>query len=204
MPPYISIGGYSDPPRIPCLSLETGSGELVALVGGPGSGKSNLIKSIAGIRPVNRGSIRILGAKPGSMRAREGAFFVFQNSNFIPDLSVMSQIERIIALYRGVPVRNVREDVIGWCEEMELTAAVRMLPKQMNRSQLQMLSLAPLALTSHAVVILDEPLVNLSTMMTSSALSMIFSSLESRASVLALVQSKSPLAKKADRTVNIQ
>jgi len=204
MPPYISIGGYSDPPRIPCLSLETGSGELVALVGGPGSGKSNLIKSIAGIRSASRGSIRIMGAKPGSMRSREEALFVFQNSNFIPDLSVISQIERRISLYRGVPVRNVHKDVTGWCEEMELIEAARMLPKQMNRSQLQMLSLAPLALTSHSVAILDEPLVNLSPLMTSSALSIVFSLLDNRASVLALVQSKSPLAKKADRTVNIQ
>jgi Cu-processing system ATP-binding protein len=203
MPPYISIGGYSDPPRIAHLSLEAGSGELVALVGGPGSGKSNLIKSIAGIRSTGWGSIRIMGAKPGSIRAREKAVFVFQNCNFAPDLIVRTQLERRIALIRGVPVRKVRMYIENWCEEMELTEAAKKVPQQMNRSQLQMLSLAPLVLTDPLVAVLDEPLVNLSSISISSVLSTIFSLLENKASVLALVQSKSPLVKRADRVVNL-
>ncbi|MCK4807803.1 MAG: ATP-binding cassette domain-containing protein, partial [Candidatus Aegiribacteria sp.] len=132
MPPYISIGGYSDPPRIPYFSIEADRGELVALVGGPGSGKSNLIKSIAGIRSAGRGSIRIMGARPGSMRAREEAVFVFQNCNFAPDLVIRNQLERRIALFRGVPARAVQRDVAGWCEEMELTEAAGEIPGQMN------------------------------------------------------------------------
>jgi Cu-processing system ATP-binding protein len=203
MPPYISIGGYSDPPRVSYLSIEAGSGELVALVGGPGSGKSNLIKSIAGIRSAGRGSIRIMGARPGSMRSREEAVFVFQNCNFTPDLAVRTQLERRIALIRGVSVRKVRMDVENWCEEMELTEAAREIPQKMNRSQLQMFSLAPLALTNPLVALLDEPLVNLSSLSVNSALSIIFSLLENKAAVLALVQSKSPLAKKADKVVSL-
>ena len=202
MPPYISIGGYSDQPRIPHFSIEVDSGELAAIVGGPGSGKSNLIKSIAGIRSAGSGSIRIMGARPGSMRAKERAFFVFQNSNFAPDLPVRNQLERRIALIRGVPARSVQRDVAGWCNEMELTEAAELVPKQMNRSQLQMLSLAPLALTKPFVAILDEPLANLSSLMVSSGLSIIISLLE-KASVLVLVQNKSPLAKRADRVVNL-
>lgn len=203
MPPYISIGGYSDPPRVSYLSIEAGSGELAALVGGPGSGKSNLIKSIAGIRSVSGGSIRIMGARPGSMRSREGSVFVFQNCNFAPDLAVRTQLERRIALIRGVPVRDVRIDIENWCKEMELTEVAREVPRQMNRSQLQLFSLAPLALTDPLVAILDEPLANLSSLSISSALSIMFSLIENKASVLALVQSKSPLVKRADKVVNL-
>ncbi len=202
MPPYISIGGYADPPRIPCFSIETGCGELVALVGGPGSGKSNLIKSIAGIRPAGKGSIRIMGTRPGSIRAREGAVFVFQNSNFAPDIAVRNQLERRIALFRGVPVRAVQKDVADWCEEMELVGTADKIPGQMNRSQLQMLSLAPLALTSPFVAVLDEPMTNLSSLRVSSALAIIISLLE-KASVLVLVQNKSPLVTRADKVVNL-
>lgn len=202
MPPYISIGGYSDPPRIPYLSVEAGPGELVALVGGPGSGKSNLIKSIAGIRSTGRGSIRIMGARPGSIRAREKTVFVFQNSNFAPDLAVRSQLERRIALFRGVPVRAVQRDVAGWCEMMELTEASREIPDKMNRSQLQMLSLAPLVLTNPLLAVLDEPVAKLSSLSVSSALDIIISLLE-RASVLVLSQNKSPMVKRADKVVNL-
>ena len=202
MPPYISIGGYSDPPGIPHFSIEVDSGELVAIVGGPGSGKSNLIKSIAGIRSAGRDSIKIMGARPGSKRAREMAAFVFQNSNFVPDLPVRSQLDRRIALILGVSVKEVQRDVAGWCEKMELTEVAGQAPNQMNRSQLQMLSLAPLALTKPAVAVLDEPLSNLSSLRTSSALSIVISLLD-KASVLVLVQSKSPLVKRADRVVNL-
>jgi len=203
MPPYISIGGYSDPPRIPYLSLEAVSGELVALVGSPGSGKSNLIKTIAGIRSAERGSIRIMGARPGSMRSREEAIFVFQNSNYSPDLAVGIQLERRIALIRGVHVRDVQGDVADWCEKMELTGPSRELPGQMNRSQLQMLSLAPLALENPCVAVLDEPLENLSSLMASEALSIILALLD-RTAVLALVQNKSQLVTRADRVVTLQ
>ncbi|MCK4807588.1 MAG: hypothetical protein KAT09_08065, partial [Candidatus Aegiribacteria sp.] len=69
-------------------------------------------------------------------------------------------------------------------------------------SQLQMFSLAPLALTSPFVAVLDEPMANLSSLMVSSALS-IFISLLEKACVLVLAQSKSPLVKRADRVVNL-
>jgi len=203
MPPYISIGGYSDPPNVPYFSLEVGSGELVALTGGPGSGKSNLIKSIAGIRSSGQGSIRILGTKPGSMRAREKTVFVFQNCNFSPDLAIRIQLERRVALFRGVPARIVRKDVALWCERMELAQAADEFPRQLNLSELQMLSLAPLSLTDPVVAVLDEPLANLSTLMISSALSLILARLEKKAAVLALVQGKSPLVSRADRVVDL-
>jgi ABC-type multidrug transport system ATPase subunit len=130
------------------------------------------------------------------------AVFVFQNSNFAPDLAVRNQLERRIALFRGVSVRSVQKDVAGWCEEMDLSEAAGQVPRHMNRSQLQMLSLAPLALTEPTVAVLDEPLANLSSLKVSSALSITISLLE-RASVLVLVQNKSPLVKRADRVVNL-
>ncbi len=203
MPPYISIGGYSDPPRISYFSLEVSAGELVALTGAPGSGKSNLMKSIAGIRSASRGSIRIIGARPGSIRARERAVFVFQSGNFSPDLSMRIQLERKTALLRGVPVRMVKKDVRNWCEDMELAEAAESTPGQLNRSQVQMFAFAPLALSNPLVAVLDEPLANLSSLRTSTALSIVFSLLKKDSSVLVLAQKKSPLATKADRTMSL-
>lgn len=202
MPPYISIGGYSDPPRIPYFSLEVARGELVAVAGPPGSGKSNLIKSIAGIRAFSKGTIKILGARPGSMRSRTETSFVFQNWNFMPDLTVRTQLERRIALYRSVPTRTVRREVSRWCDDFELADAIDRYPRKLNRSQLQMLALAPLALTEPTVAVLDEPMANLSSLATASAISVILSVLE-RGAVLAFVQGRSPLAGRADRVVKL-
>ncbi|MCK4671991.1 MAG: ATP-binding cassette domain-containing protein [Candidatus Aegiribacteria sp.] len=202
MTPYISIGGYSDPPRIPHLSFEVNRGELVALVGGPGSGKSNLMKCLAGIRKSARDSIRILGARPGSMRSRERSVFVFQNFNYAPDIFVRTQLEQRISLIRGVPSRGVKDDVHDWCERMELQDVCVQYPGKLNLSQLQLFSLAPVSLTSPSVVILDEPLRNVSVSCIDAALSLILPALEN-AAVLALVQKTSPLLENADKIVTI-
>lgn len=202
MAPYISIGGYSDPPRIPYLSLEVNCGELVALVGGPGSGKSNLMKCLAGIRKPVRDSIRILGAKPGSMAPRERSVFVFQNFNYAPDIYIRTHLEQRIYLIRGVPLREVKNDVHNWCERMELLDVCMNYPGKLNLSQLQLFSLAPVSLTSPSVVILDEPLRNVSVSSVDAALSLILPALEN-AAVLALVQKISPLLERADRIVTL-
>lgn len=202
MTPYISIGGYSDTPRIPHLSFEVNRGELVALVGGPGSGKSDLMKCLAGIRKSVRDSIRIMGAKPGSMRSREKSVFVFQNFNYASDIFVRTQLEQRISLIRGVPSRGVKDDVHDWCERMELQDVCMKYPGKLNLSQLQLFSLAPVSLTSPSVVVLDEPLRNVSISSVDAALSLILPALEN-AAVLALVQKMSPLIEKADRIVTL-
>jgi len=202
MPPYISIGGYSDPPRMPYLSVEVGKGEMVAITGPPGSGKSNLIKSMAGIRGFAKGSIKILGSRAGTLRSRQNTVFVFQNWNFMPDLTIRAQLERKAALLRGVPVRDVRLDLDRWGDDHGLLKGLDSYPRQLNRSQLQMLSLAPLALCRPAVAVLDEPMTNLSSLMVSSALEVILSILEHGA-VLVLCHGRSPAAGRADRLVNL-
>ncbi|OPL18816.1 MAG: hypothetical protein AVO35_12935 [Candidatus Aegiribacteria sp. MLS_C] len=202
MPPYISIGGYSDPPRMSHLSVEVNKGEIVVVTGPPGSGKSNLIKSMAGIRRFIRGSIRILGARAGTLRSRQGVVFVFQNWNFSPDLSVRIQLERKVGLYLGVPARAVRLTVDRWSEDLGLRDSLDFYPSQLNRSDLQLLSLAPLALGRPAVAVLDEPMANLSSVGVSMAMDLVLPVIGNGA-VLALAQGRSPLVNRADRVLSL-
>jgi len=202
MPPYISIGGYSDPPRVPHFSLEVDRGELVVVTGGPGSGKTNLIKSLAGIRSTVRGSMRILGARPGDARARSDSLFVFQSGNFLEHVQVRQQLERKIALYRGASPREVRPVLKEWATETELVRLLDRTPGQLNRSQLQMLSFALLALTDAVVIVLDEPLEDLTSEQVSTAVAHIVDNLEG-AAVLATARRRSPLLTKADRVVEL-
>lgn len=202
MVPYISIGGYADPPRIPHLSFEVNCGELVVLAGGPGSGKSNLIRCLAGLRRSDRGIIRILGSEPGTIRSRERTVFVFQNHNYAPDIGVRYQLDQRVSLLRDAPLREARDCVSDWCHDMNLLEISEYRPEKLNLSQLQMFSLAPLVLSYPSVVILDEPLKNLSASLTSDALQMVLNTLE-KAAVLAMVQRRSPLLTRADRVVNL-
>lgn len=202
MPPYISIGGYSDPPRIAHLSVEVCKGELVVVTGGPGSGKSNLIKSVAGIRPFNKGTIKLMGSRAGTLRSRKNTVFVFQSGNFSPELPVNIQLQRRTALLLGKSPREMRRKVTKWSADMELENKMSCLPGELNRSELQLFSLAPLAIVKPMVAVLDEPVVELSPIMASSAMSFLIPMLEESA-VLAACRGRSPLAGKADRVVSL-
>ena len=203
MVPYISIGGYADQPRIPHLSLEVNRGELVIIAGGPGNGKSNLMKCIAGLRRPSRGIIRVLGSEPGTMRSREKSVFIFQKDNYAPDIILRYQLEQRVSLLRDVPAREARELVYEWCKDMDLATEAEMRPEKLNLSQLQIFSLAPLVLCEPSVAVMDEPLVNVASNLVPDAVQLILGILD-RAAVLALVQRQSPLFSRADRTVVLQ
>jgi phospholipid/cholesterol/gamma-HCH transport system ATP-binding protein len=86
-----------------CPNMEFQSGELIAIVGGLSSGKSLLLSSIAGLFPVQQGSLKILGKDLSlcsyqeiqRMRARTG--FVFEIGGLLSNLSIYDNI--------GLPMR---------------------------------------------------------------------------------------------------
>jgi ABC-type Mn2+/Zn2+ transport system ATPase subunit len=57
--------GYGEQPAIEGIDLAVESGSLLAVVGPNGAGKSTLLKVIAGLLPVWRGRVEVLGATPG-------------------------------------------------------------------------------------------------------------------------------------------
>ena len=62
--------GYDGREVIGGVDLAVRPGELVALVGANGAGKSTLLKVIAGLLPARRGTIAVLGSRPGSQARR--------------------------------------------------------------------------------------------------------------------------------------
>ncbi len=202
MPPYVSIGGYSDPPTVPCFSLEVSPGEMVAVTAPPGSGKSNLIHSIAGIRKPAAGSIKVMGSRAGTLRARRSCVFVFQEDNFTPGIPVRIQLERRLAVYGNSSPRTFREDISRWCLDAGLGRVMNLFPEMLNLSDLQLFSLAPLALGRHQVAVLDEPAVFLSPSALEITMEILYSFLD-RGAVVSLVQPGSYLVGKADKVVTL-
>jgi len=199
MPAYISIAGYSDPPRIPLLSLEVNRGEMVAVAGHPGSGKSNLVRSLAGIRDPARGTIRLLGEKPGGSASRFRSVFVFQGDNFAPDRSVWSQLVRRLALWGG-DAGELALQLEDWCNAFGLVQAAAQPPAGLNLSQLRLLALAPAAICRPAVAILDEPLVGIPADQAATVIEFLHA-IREKGAVLIMTQKDSPASRSADRVV---
>lgn len=199
MPAYISIAGYSDPPRIPLLSLEVNRGEMVAVAGPPGSGKTSLVRSLAGLRDPVRGAIRLLGERPGGSASRFRSVFVFQDDNFAPDRSVWSQLVRRFALWGG----DAQESALrleDWCDAFGLIQAATLSPAGLNLCQLRLFALAPVAICRPAVAILDEPLVGIPADHAAIVMELLHATRE-KGTVLVMTQKDSPACGGADRVV---
>ena len=80
-------------PAVPGLDLRVRDGEVLALVGPAGSGKSTVLRMLAGLEAVSDGSVHVGDRDVTSLPARErGVAVVFQNYALHPHLSVAENI----------------------------------------------------------------------------------------------------------------
>lgn len=87
------------PPVLDIPELEIAGGAQVLVTGPSGSGKTSLLNILSGITVPDKGSVRILGADMGAMRApardafrAENIGVIFQMFNLIPYLSVTENV----------------------------------------------------------------------------------------------------------------
>lgn len=142
------------------VSLEVSPGELVAVVGPSGSGKSSLLAVAGALTPPTSGAVRIgeLDLAVASRREltrirRERIGFVFQTGNLIPALTSIDQIRLPLTFGRfdnpRDPGRLLAE--VG----MEHKADRR--PHQLSGGERQRVGIARALVTRPQVLLIDEP-----------------------------------------------
>lgn len=79
------------------LSLSVGEGEIVALIGANGAGKTTMLKTVSGLRPVRRGRILFDGHDithlPGHKRVSLGLCQAPEGRGIFPGMTVMENLE---------------------------------------------------------------------------------------------------------------
>jgi len=143
------------------ISLRAGQGELVALLGANGAGKSSTMMCIAGALKAAAGTIRLAGedvtsASPESM-VRKGLATVTETRDVFPDLTVSEN------LTLGSYIR--RHDRSGMAEDRErmLTLFPRLAERSeqpagtLSGGEQQMLVIARAMMSRPKVLLLDEP-----------------------------------------------
>jgi multiple sugar transport system ATP-binding protein len=148
-------------PAVDSLSLEIGDGELLVLVGPSGSGKSTALRMLAGLEPLNDGSVYIGDRDVSNVRPRDRDIaMVFQNYALYPQLTVAENMGFALKQH-GVPKEERTSRVRETARILDLTPFLDRKPKHLSGGQRQRVAMGRAIVREPAVYLMDEPLSNL-------------------------------------------
>jgi putative ABC transport system ATP-binding protein len=139
-------------------SLSVSAGEMVAVLGHSGSGKSSLLAVLAGLEPPDEGLVRLDGSplRIGDAVARRRFGLVLQGYGLLTLLTAAENVE--IALQaRGVFGQEARLLAGDALAELGLAAVGGKLVEKLSGGQQQRVAVARALVTSPEVVLADEP-----------------------------------------------
>ena len=151
---------YGDAQALSDVSLDVPKGEIVAIVGANGAGKSSLIRSIAGIEVARSGSIHYNNKNITSLQSHEicnlGIGQVAEGRQVFPSLTVLENLEVGAMLPRArKSARRQLDDVFALFPRLaERTAQ---LAGTMSGGEQQMLAIGRCLMGAPELIMFDEP-----------------------------------------------
>ncbi len=151
---------YGDSHILQGVSLDLPRGRVLSLLGRNGAGKTTTLKTIMGILPPRRGSIRFGGSdiagRPPYRIARAGLGYVPETRGIFPSLSVLENL-----------TLAARDGIAASEERWTLARVFKLFPRLYERrdsgggklsgGEQQMLAIARALLTNPQLLLLDEP-----------------------------------------------
>ncbi len=145
------------------ISLKIYRGEMVAIVGASGSGKSSLMNILGCLDVASNGSYKIAGKETKMLNGdelstlRRSHFgFIFQRYHLIPYLTAAENVE-IPALYNGVTARQRHARSAQLLDKIGLGHKLASKPNQLSGGQQQRVSICRALMNQADVILADEP-----------------------------------------------
>ena len=188
------------------VSFEVARGELVAILGESGVGKSTLLNALAGLDAPSHGSVELAGRALHGLddtalahwrRANVG--FVFQAFHVLPHLSVAQNIALpLLLLGRPDAAR-----VVQMLAAVGLAGFDERLPRTLSGGQLQRVAIARALVHRPPLVLADEPTGNLDPDTAERVIELLATQVRSEGAACVLVTHSKAAAARADRVLRL-
>ncbi|MFE5672810.1 ABC transporter ATP-binding protein [Agromyces sp. NPDC056523] len=192
------------------VSLEIPTGQLVAIQGPTGGGKSTLLQLLGALDRPSSGRITLGEAdlsgmpdtKLGAIRAREIGF-VFQGFNLIPTLTAQENVETALEPL-GVTAEERRRRATAALESVSLGDRAHHVPSELSGGQQQRVAIARALVKEPEVLLADEPTGNLDEQTRDEIMDLLEGLWRDRGLTLVIVTHDSAVARRAERRLHLK
>jgi phospholipid/cholesterol/gamma-HCH transport system ATP-binding protein len=145
------------------LNLEVGKGEILALIGRSGYGKSVLLKHVAGLMRPDRGRILVDGDDIFSLngrdliRLRNRLGFLFQSGALFDSMSIFDNVAFPLREKTKLGKEEIKKKVMNELEQVGLLGAEEKFPSQVSGGMVKRASLARALIGEPQIMLFDEP-----------------------------------------------
>jgi len=189
------------------VDLAVAAGEIVALVGANGAGKSSILKAIAGLERPERGAVRFNGQDiagwPAHRALAAGIAYVPEGRLIVGTLSVRDNLKL------GAYARRDAADLAAEIERVlaifpDLKGRLDEPGASLSGGQAQMLALARGLMAAPKLMLLDEPALGLAPVMTRAVFALIARLKAAGATILLVEQNVAEALAVADRAYVVE
>lgn len=207
---HVFKNGEELTPVLKDISFEVKKGEIVALLGSSGSGKSTMLNLMAGLMKPTEGSIRIQGQAINEMNENQLAEFrrthigfIFQSYELIPHLTVSENIE-LPLVFQSISRKERRDQAYRLLEQVGLADKASLFPSQLSGGQQQRVAISRSLITRPPIVFADEPTGNLDTNTEEEILQLLLELNRSLSTTFVIVTHEHEVAARTDRIIQLR